>query len=301
MNPGDVIDAYVIEVMRRVPAGGRDDIGLELRGLLAEMLAERAGSEGRTADDAMVLAILRDFGTPAEVAARYRPPGVVIIPAEQTRSFVILSLAGVALQWCLTLPRVFAGQGLVGWWFSWGLGSLWWPGFMVMMALAATGLRAAGLRQPGWRPRLVDPDRVDPRALAFALLWFAIGAAFLISLPWTARLMPGALPRVFAFDPDFLRWRAPPVLLLWLASFATLVTVLRQGRWSPALRRLELVESLGFVALLLWWLAAGAIFQARPTDDGARAGIGLILLFILLGLAFRAYRGRTRIRVPAGA
>lgn len=298
MNPNDVIQAYVVDVMRRVPAPGRDDIGLELHGLLAEMLADRAAGEARAADDAMVLAVLRDFGTPGEVAARYRPAGPVIIPAAQTRGFAIMALAGVALQWCLTLPGVFAGERFAGWWLGWGLGALWWPGFMVMMALAAMAWRAAGLPRAGWRPRLVDPERVDPRALAFGLLWFAVGAAFLIALPWTARLMPGALPRVFAFDPDFLRWRAPPVLLLWLASFVLLATVLRRGRWSPALRRVEAAVSLGFAALLLWWLAAGAIFQAPPTDDGARAGIGLVLLFILLNLAWRAWRGRTRIGHP---
>lgn len=80
MNPNDVIEAYVLDVMRRVPGKDRNDIGLELRGLLAEMLAERARAEGRAADDAMVLALLRGFGTPAEIAARYRPAGTVIIP-----------------------------------------------------------------------------------------------------------------------------------------------------------------------------------------------------------------------------
>ena len=38
MNPNDVIEAFVRDVMRRVPAKDRNDIGMELRGLLAEML-----------------------------------------------------------------------------------------------------------------------------------------------------------------------------------------------------------------------------------------------------------------------
>ena len=94
----DVIESYVLDVMRRVPAKDRNDVGLELRGLLAEMLDDRAASEGVIPDDHMVLAMLRDFGTPAEIASRYQPPGFVIIPADQTRWFAILSVGGVGLQ-----------------------------------------------------------------------------------------------------------------------------------------------------------------------------------------------------------
>lgn len=89
MNPNDVIEAYVADVMRRVPGRERNDIGLELRDLLTEMLADRAGAAATPADDALVLAMLRGFGSPAEVAARYRPAGVIIIPAEQSRSFAL--------------------------------------------------------------------------------------------------------------------------------------------------------------------------------------------------------------------
>lgn len=298
MNQNDVIEAYVVDVMRRVPRKDRNEIGLELRGLLTEMLAERAGNEGRTADDAMVLAMLRDFGTPAEIAARYRPPGVVIIPAEQTKSFALLSIGGVGLQWALTLPRVFEGQALSTWWFTWGLGSLWWPGFMAMIAILAMGLRQLGLFKPAWRPRIVDPERINRGALAFGLLWFAIGAAMMFCLPWIGSLMPDPLPQVFAFDPDFLGQRAWPVLLLWLGSFATLAAVLVKGRWSPGTRRLEIAFSMAFVALLTWWLGAGDIFQAKATNDGAKAAIGLVILIIVVDLAFKLYRQRTRIRMP---
>jgi len=298
MNPNDVIDAYVVDVMRRVPGRERDEIGLELRGLLADMLAERAESQGKAADDAMVLAMLREFGTPADVAARYRPPGVVIIPAGQTRSFVWLSLVGVGLQWALTLPRVFQGAPLSGWWFDWGLGALWWPGFLAMLAMLAAGLRHIGLSTPGWRPRVVDPERIRRGALAAGLAWFLIGAAVVTALPWITPLMPDPLSRVFRFDPGFLHARAPWVLPLWLASFATLAWVFHRGRWSPPARWTYIAVSLVFVALLLWWLAAGPIFQAEATDKGAKGGLGLVVLFIAVDLAWKLYRQRTRIRVP---
>jgi hypothetical protein len=298
MSTNDVIDAYVGDVVRRLPRAGRNEIGFELRQHLVEMLAERAEAQGRDADDAMVLNLLREFGAPAEVAARYAPPGPAAIPAEKTRSFAIVSLVGIGLQWALTLPAVFQGQSLAGWWLTWGLGAFWWPGLVAMLSLAEAWLRHAGWIRPAWRPRVVDPDRVERGPTAFGLATIALGAAFMIALPWLARLMPAPLPQVFAFDPEFLRARAAPVVLLWAATFVVRAVALSRGRWTAALRRVDLALSLAFVGLLVWWLLAGPIFQAPATDAGAKGAIGLVLFFIALDLGVRAVRRRPRLRAP---
>jgi hypothetical protein len=298
MNPNDVIEAYVAEVMRRLPAKERNEIGLELRDLLAEMLAERAQAAGKPADDAMVLAMLKEFGTPTDIAERYHVPGAVIIPATQTRSFAVLAIGGVALQWALTLPAVFGGQPVVAWWFSWGLGSFWWPGLMVMSALVAAGVRRLGWWQPVWRPRLVDPDRVNRPVMLIGLVWFVLGVALMVSLPWIAPKLPGALAQVFAFGEGFLSRRAWPVLLLWGVSFALEVAAYVQGRRSTAMRRWDVAFSLAWIALLVWWMAAGAMFQAKATDDGARGALALIMLIIVVDLGYRLYRRRPSMHPP---
>lgn len=296
MKSNDVIESYVAEVMRRLPSGQRNEIGLELRGLLTEMLADRGEA---TAGGEAVLEMLREFGTPEEVAARYRPPGMVIIRAEDSRSFAWQAVGGVALQWALTLPRVFEGQPLSAWWLSWGLGALWWPGFMVMMALIAAWLRSSGLVKPkAWHPRLVDPERVERRTLAFGLAGQAFGVALVASLPWLVHLMPEHMARVFAFDPAFLRERAAPVLLLWLGQFALYAHVLVHGRWSPRARGLGMASALAFLALLGWWIAAGNIFLAKASDDGAKAALGLVMLIIVVDLAVQFHRRPTRLRTP---
>ena len=295
----EVIEAYVVDVVRRVPGKDREHIGFELRGLLAEMLDDRAQAEGREADDAMVLAMLRGFGTPAEVAARYRPPGFVIVPPEQTRPFALTAVGGLLLQWALTLPHVFDGNlSLSGWWLGPGLGAFWWPGFMAIGALLAAWLRSKGWFKPKWRPRIVDPDRVNRGALAFGLAWFAIGATFVACLPWLAPRMPGALPQIFAFDPEFLRVRAWPVLVLWAGSFASLAMVHANGRWTALTRRLDIFFSLAFVALLGWWVAVGDIFVAKASDDGARGALALVIAIIVVDLLVKAYRWRARIHAP---
>ncbi len=296
MHPNDVIESYVIDVMRRVPAKDRNEIGLELRGLLTEMLEERAQNAGRTADDAMVLSLLREFGRPAEIATRYLPRSMLVIPAEQTRSFAMLSIIGIGLQWALTLTNVFDGSlPLTGWWLSWGLGAFWWPGFLAMMTLMLSWLRSRGWFLPKWTPRIADPDRVDRGGMIAGLVGFAIAMSFMIALPWLVDLMPEPLASVFAFDPEFLRVRAWPVLALWIGSFALLAAVAKHGRHSVLTRRLELGTSLGFIALLTWWISTGNIFIATSTNDGARGGLALVIAFIVIDIAIKLYRGRPRI------
>lgn len=296
MNPNDVIDTYIDDVTRRLPAGDRNGIALELRGLLAEMLDDRAATAGRPADDAMVMDLLRGFGTPAQVAARYRTPGEVIIPPEQTRTFALLSVIGMLLQWALTLPRVFTGeQPIVAWWFGAGLGAFWWPGFLVTMALLGLAFRRLRSAPPVITPRQIDADRVHRGALAFGLAGAAFGTALMISLPWLAPALPGPLPQILAFDPEFLRVRAWPVVILWAGSIATLVAALRQGRWTPALRRWGLILNAGFLVLLTWWLVGGNIFQASATDAGARVALGLVMVFIAIDVAIT---WRRRLRAP---
>ncbi len=301
-SPNKVIESYVVDVMRRIPAKDRNEVGLELRGLLTEMLDDRAQAAGRAADDVLVLAVLRDFGTPAEIAARYRPPGMLVIPAGQTRSFAMLSIIGIALQWALTLPQVFDGSlAISAWWLSWGLGAFWWPGFQAMMALLVAWLRSRGMLLPKWTPRIADPDRVARGGMIASLIGFAIAMGFMIALPWLVGLMPEPLARVLAFDPEFLRVRAWPVLVLWIGSFAIMVAVVRQGRQGVLTRRLELATSLGFVALLGWWVSVGNIFIEQPTNDGARGALVLVIVFIAIDIAVKLYRGRPRIRSPHGS
>ena len=88
------------------------------------------------------------------------------------------------------------------------------------------------------------------------------------------------------------------MILLWLGSFVSLVAVMSKGRWSPLTRRLDIAFSLGFIALLSWWIAAGDIFLAKATDDGARSALALVILILVVDLAYKLYRRRPRIHAP---
>ena len=294
MTTQQVIDAYVEDVVRRLPARDRHDVAMELQGLLAEMLEGRAQEAGRAADDAMVLAMLRGFGLPAEVARRYQPPGIEWMSPAETRQFALVSIAGVLLQWALTLPQVFEGAlSPAGWWLGMGLGAFWWPGFLAMFWLLGAWFRHKGWLQRAWRPRLVDPDRVDRRAIGLAMVGIAVGAGIVSSLPWLAQAMHDPFPRIFAFDPTFLRERAWVALPLWASSLATLALVLSAGRWTPLARRIELVSGVAYLAMMGWWLAAGPIFVSAATDECARGALVLVMLVTAIGLVAGLRRRHT--------
>ncbi|MFI5960405.1 HAAS signaling domain-containing protein [Cryptosporangium sp. NPDC051539] len=84
----DLIDRYVADVVELLPRRQRADVARELRELLAEEL------QGSSADDAREL--LRRFGHPSEVAARYGQPVTLIDPSD-TRRFLTLALGGSVL------------------------------------------------------------------------------------------------------------------------------------------------------------------------------------------------------------
>lgn len=76
-----LIERYVTEVGRRLPfIKGRADIEKELRSTLEDMLEDRAQKAGRAADDALEIELLKEYGSPSEVAATYNPQPYLIGP-----------------------------------------------------------------------------------------------------------------------------------------------------------------------------------------------------------------------------
>ena len=308
MEPKAVIESYVDDVVRRLPRGQRSDVGFELRSLLNEELDAKAAGAGRAADEPLTLALLRDFGTPDVVAARYRPNGFTIIAPAQSRWFALWSLIGVAVQWALTLPHVFIpletfpGQTLArfgAWWTTWGLGAFWLPGFMVVVAIIVAWSRERWPREAAWTPPGVR-DRVNRPLLALGLVAWAAAAAILVGMPWYGPRLPGVLPAVFAFDGGFLHTRGPWLLPFWTGLFWVYAMVLAQGRWGRLTRWLALAWNAALCGVLAWFVVSGPIFRAKPTDDTAKSLVALTVLLGLISAAVSLYREQGRIRPPKG-
>lgn len=317
MDTKAIIESYVGDVVRHLSRRQRQDVGLELRSLLAEELAGRSAEEGRPADMAMTMQLLTAFGRPQEVADRYRPAGFTVIRAADAPRFAAVALGGVLLQWAVSLPAAFVGSAQVGawasasgawwgrlshWWLTWGLGAFWWPGLLVTLTLAAAAFGRSSEAKPWVAPRAVDREQVSRPGVVVALGAWVVGASVVIALPWLAAWAPGLpqpLLEAFAVDPDFLARRAIWVLPMWAAHFGLYVGVLLAGRWSRDTRRAQTALNLGWLALITWWLAAGRIFAADATEGVVRLSLAAVLLIALVGVVAGVRRTLVPVRPSA--
>jgi hypothetical protein len=317
MNANDVIDSYVGDVARRLPRRQRNDVGFELRALLNEELAGKAEAAGRPADEAMAMALVREFGKPDDVADRYRPQSFTIIKPSETRTFMTMALGGLLLQWGITIPAmIFPRSNATGaddefllrlghWWTSWGLGAFWWPGFLVTIAIVASWIRHRWpVTTTEWRPTTYDRDLVNRPLMVFAVLSALFGISVMVFLPQFVALMvpPGraadVVQRVLAYDDTFLSQRGPWLLPVWIAQLALLAVVAVEGRWRTLTRRFEIALGALMALVLTWFLAAGPIWHAAPTDKTAKGIIVLIIAIIVIDIAVKLRRELMRLRPP---
>ncbi|MES2094965.1 MAG: hypothetical protein V4531_14325 [Actinomycetota bacterium] len=316
MNPNDIIETYVGDVVRHLARKHRNDVAFELRSLLAEELQGRALEVGRAADATMTYRLLATFGRPADVADRYRPAGFAIIRPADVPRFAWIGLGGVAVQWVLSLVATYtapvasdsAGSDwlsrLGSWWLTWGLGAFWWPGFIVSMMVIAGALASRRQESGEWvapRAGVLDRDLIRRPIMVLYIALGVGGASIVIALPslaiWGSGL-PGPLIEAFAFDPDFLSWRAPWVIPLWAVSLAVGITLLVVGRWGGLTRRVALIGNVALLALLVWWIVAGPIFESDVANGITKVCLALIVALTLLDTVINVRRLVSPIRTP---
>lgn len=95
----DLIERYVYAATKRLPAKTREDVSMELRGLIDDMLMERCGDETPTEKDIRV--VLTELGSPMEIYAKYDEDAdkcLIGQPYYSTYKFVVkIVLASVLL------------------------------------------------------------------------------------------------------------------------------------------------------------------------------------------------------------
>lgn len=94
----NLIDRYVTEVGKNLPLlKGREDIEKELRSTLEDMLEDRISTTGRTRDEAMEIELLKEYGSPQQVAATYNPQPYLIGPRLFPTFLMVLKIVTIVL------------------------------------------------------------------------------------------------------------------------------------------------------------------------------------------------------------
>ena len=250
----DVIESYVRDVARLLPHKRRDDVALELRALLQEELAAKAGAAGRAPDRAMAMALLAGFGRPAEAAARYEPRKPLIAP-EDNHDFAIWMIVGLFV---VGMTDEHSGLDLVKWFACVAL---------VFMAIAWFRRR----RPEGsfaWKPR---PDPKPARSPRWQALLAAAGlAVFPLAMYvapqgfWdTATLGHGVGGGLALTDAFMHSWQRAATIGWLIAYIAVWLGVAVQGGWRRWSRRAGIVTGVGLGLMLLAHAAPMTAFLDR--------------------------------------
>ena len=321
MDAQVVIDSYINTIAAQLPRRLRNDVGVELRTLLTEQLTAAAAAAGRSPDEKLATDVVRAFGRPEEVAARYSPRGFQIIDPEHAPAFVKLSAACVAIQWALTLPAVFASRmTFSAWWMSWGFGAFAWVGALVVwFGLATWGRRRSldsgslsppwyefllWLPAPGsglvseWQPvdRAANERRVELGALPIGV----VVTIFLIAPAWFLGLLTraGTNTSWALYDEHFSRTLLPVLIVLMVVRLVLCATAGMSARLRAQLAMSRLGLPVCFVCLLYWTVFGWHIFANPVVDALFKAWLLIYLLINTIQIVVWTHRALTRVRVP---
>lgn len=303
MTASDVIESYVTEVAAQLPRKQRNDVAFELRVLLNEELQGKAEATGRAADAAMATELLRAFGRPRDVAARYRPTLTIIDPADG-HNFLRATVIGLAILWCVGLwialrqPIDSASdllRALGQWWGGTVIPSLWWPGLLVVGFGVASWARRRWPQTSEWKPRAGNRIRGGRAAMVMGLAGILCGLLVLLDPRWVLDFFWGgrAAPAAYealTYTDTFLRHQAPVLLGLLLLNIPLFITVIVRGRWSALLRRLEMGLGLATSTVMVWTVLDGPIFATPGGDRTAKFFMVLIVVFSLMAVGVELYR-----------
>jgi len=303
MNAHEVIESYVTDVAARLSRKQRNDVAFELRVLLNEELQAKAQAAGRDADAAMAIELLHDFGRPADVAARYRPPLTIIDPADGHR-FLQAAVIGLAVIWCAGLLKhlrhpINSGWDVLTvlgqWWESAVIPSLWWPGVLVVGFGAAAWARRRWPQTSEWKPRAADDIPGGRAIMALGLfgmlfgLYVLVNPHWVLDFFWSGRAAPAAY-EALTYTDAFLRHQAPLLLALIALNIPLNIAVIISGRRSTLMHRIEMGLSLLTCAAMVWVVADGPMLRMPNSDRTAKLFMMLIVAIVLINMGIKLYR-----------
>lgn len=279
----NLIDKYIAEVGKHLPRKQRADIQAEIRSTLEDMLEERKQPQGAV-DDAMIIALLKEYGSPREVAESYVGPRYLIGP----RVYPIFELV-TKIVLAVLLAVSLAGLGI-----SLSKSGLAGPQFLKTIGESALGLLGGLITAFGnivlvfailervlpakefeeeeeWNPADLasepDPDRVKFGEQIFEMFFLVlflilfnlypgvIGFGFFTDGEWTF-ISPILTEAFFSYLP----W----INILFLLQLGFNMYLLRQGVWNTTSRIIKIVLELGSIALAVMMLRGPALVALTP-------------------------------------
>ena len=259
----NLIDKYVTEVGKHLPRKNRLDIQAELRSTLQDMLEDRRANQaaGSAASDEAVRTLLKEYGSPRQVAETYAGPRFLIGPHiypffEMVVGIVLAVLVGVSLFGLVVSvirtgaagPEFIASLGK----FAMGLISGMIAAFgnivLVFAILERTlPMEKWGDEQKDWDPaeleREPDPDKVKIGEQIATIVFTAAGLAIFNLYPQIIGLYfmkDGNWTGIPLLSPAFFTY-LPWINLLGVTQILFALWLLRRGAWTTSTRLGDIV------------------------------------------------------------
>lgn len=246
----ELFDRYVHQVGLRLPHKLRADVEVELHSLLMDALQDRMaerGTEGKAALEADQVAILEEFGPPAEVAARYAPPRryligpgvfdlyalvVAVTVGSQTLLYLLLFALTIWGEAESASSLVSSFGGLLGSYLGFvftGFGAVTLT-FAILERVLPGSAFAGEEAETTWDPRTL-PEVEDLKRLETGHI--IAESSFLVIVLLIFNLFPDVIPLL---SPDFFTTYLPLLNVAWILSIVLNIVLLRQGRWQRITR-----------------------------------------------------------------
>ena len=315
MKATEMIDRYVHEVGRHLPRKNREDIQMELRSLLHDTLDEQTADSSTEPSAKIAAELLREFGSPEEIAARYRPEqvliGAQIFPIYKLVSIIVVAvIAAVHLFGVLYVvlqgETADLGQTLLSSLFSFGRTAFLFLGFFtiafaVVERLAGDELDIETKKAADWDPfqlpPVKDPDRINRFEMSVGIIFAALFiVVFNFFFEWIGFIdLTGEDRGVIPLLASEFRQHVPWLTASWILDSLLKVVVLTQGRWQRPTRWLQVGSEL-FGIYVLYRIFMSATISVVPfftlIAKGIIAIIMVIALLEVLSLLYRLLLGR---------
>ena len=275
----ELLDRYLAAVRRNLPADEAADITEELRDILLVRAEEREAASG----DANWPQLLKEFGHPLVVAARYRKHQWLIGP-ELYPFYVhfmkVVALLVFAVTVVVATVKAAFGGGDIEALVAGLLGSLWWAavasvGSVTILFALIERYGGAERHLRHWNPnQLPDVSAKQPGPWESA---FEVGLSVLFLLWWVDLIrLPDFAGSSFRMEPapiwHELFW---PILALAAARLAYNLLVWLRPRWRLGRALLGVATAVGGILILVAVYRAGHWVTVVPTGIDADGAAGL--------------------------
>ncbi|MDY6877466.1 MAG: hypothetical protein SWK90_14875 [Chloroflexota bacterium] len=328
----ELVDRYVHQVGRRLPKRLRDDVKVELRSLLLDALEERTGLEAgdeTTFSEEDQVAVLEEFGPPAQMAAKYQlQPRYVIGPQVYNLYLIVVAVvigAGLLASIVSTaVSGLHAGSARVE------ILELLGQGLVRFFNIAISGIGSTTLifavleraipngefeldDEKEWSPHdLPEIEESDEIKHAGLIVQIGILALLLIAfIGFPDRIATGAyydygwhiVPSILS--PAFFSIYLPLIEISWGLTIILNLVLLRQGRWQLGTRIANLLIQ-GFDVFILARLLLGPsilnanvlngmfpvtqYMPASPVDSALRLAFLVALIVTVIETVVKIWR-----------